>query len=462
MPVYNLLWTRLTLPRQFLFAGGVVMLIAMLFVGSWVSKRIEDAVVRNSASTVALYMDSFISPLSQELKTEAQLSDIALRSLSEIFKGTAVGDRVVSVKIWKRGGLIAYATDENLIGQVFEPTDDLKNAWSGNIAASFEELDDEESAFEAGLGIPLLEVYSPITEPWTGDIIAVAEFYERADALEQALRRAKWSSWMVVGFSFLVSGVLLFGIVQTGGSTIQRQKEQLLVQLDSSQRMASQNARLKQRVVEASGRATAQADRALRQLGAELHDGPAQYIALAALRLDSVLPNSKKGTRDADNIKHALNTALSEIRALSRGLAVPDLDNLDIQTIISRAIEDHNRHNDQNVALPEAQYKELNLGYTSKLCVFRFIQECLTNTQKHAANAMIEISYKSNAEQLEVCVYDNGPGFDPKTAIKLREDGGQGLMGLIDRAESIGGEIDIQSQRDVGATLTLTLPLQKG
>jgi signal transduction histidine kinase len=462
MPVYEQIWTRLTLPRQFLIAGGIVMLVAMLFVGNWVTNRIEEAVVRNSASAVALYVESFISPLSQELTDGHELSDIARRSLDEIFEGTAVGERVVSVKIWKKGGVIAYASDENLIGKVFEPSDDLKEAWTGQISAAFEDLDNEESKFEAALGIPLLEVYSPVTEPWTGRIIAVVEFYERADDLENALERARWSSWMVVGLAFLISGLLLFGIVQAGGSTIRRQQEQLMAQLSTSQNMAHQNAMLKQRVVKASGRATAQAERALRQLGSELHDGPAQYISLAAMRLDSVLPNSKKGTQDADDIKHALNTALTEIRALSRGLAVPDLDNLDIHTIISRAIEDHNRHNDHEVAVPAQQSEKPDLGYTSKLCVFRFVQECLTNVAKHAANAIVEITYQFDDEHLIVTVSDNGPGFDPETALTLREDGGQGLMGLIDRAESIGGAIEIQSSDSIGTKLTLKLPLQKG
>ena len=338
MPLFDALWARQTLPRKFLFAGGIVMLAAMLFVGSWVSKRIEEAVVQKSASTVALYMDSFISPLSQELVDSGELSEIARRSLSEIFSGTAVGDRVVSVKIWKKGGLIAYASDEALIGRSFTPSEDLLNAWAGRISAAYEELDDEESQREALLGFPLLEVYSPITEPWTGDVIAVAEFYERADDLEKALIRARSSSWMVVGLSFLVSGLLLYGIVKAGGSTIRRQQEQLKAQLEKSQNMARQNVLLKQRVVAASGRANAQAERALRQLGSELHDGPAQYISLAAMRLDSVLPKSRKGTKDAKDIKRALNTALTEIRALSRGLAVPDLDNLDISSIIARAI----------------------------------------------------------------------------------------------------------------------------
>lgn len=462
MFLYDRHWERLTLPKKFLFAGGFVMLVAMLFVGNWVSNRIEEAVVRNSASTVALYMDSFISPLSQELGDGQELSDIARRSLKEIFAGTAVGNRVVSVKIWKKGGVVAFATDEKLIGRTFEPSENLLKAWTGEISAAFEELDNEESQHEASLGVPLLEVYSPITEPWTGNIIAVAEFYELADGLENALRRASWSSWMVVGLSFLFSGALLFGIVQAGGITIQKQKEQLLEQLATSRKMADQNALLKQRVVNASGRATAQADRALRQLGAELHDGPAQYISLAALRLESVMPKSKKGTRDAEEIKDALNTALTEIRALSRGLAVPDLDNLDIQSIIAKAIEDHNRHNGQDVSVPVAVRIEGQLDYTSKLCTFRFVQECLANTLKHSPNAIAGVSYMCDGDQLMVMVYDNGTGFDPKTALNLREDGGQGLLGLIDRAESIGGLIEISSSLGTGTKLILTLPLHKG
>ncbi len=458
MGIYDLLWVRLTLPGKFLFAGGIVMLIAMLFVGNWVSQRIEASVVHNSASSVALYVDGFISPLSQELKENGHLSDVAKRALSEIFNGTVIGNRVVSVKIWGKGGLIVYASDEDIVGQKFTPTADLKKAWTGKISAAFQDLGDEESKHEASLGIPLLEVYSPITEPLTGEIIAVAEFYKRADTLQQDLRSARWSSWMIVGLSFLISGVLLFGIVQAGGSTIQRQKKQLMKQLAESQKMAQQNASLKQRVVNASGRATAQADRVLRQLGAELHDGPAQYISLAALRLDSILSQSKKGTKDAEDIRHALNTALSEIRALSRGLAVPDLGNLDIPAIVAKAIEDHNRHNDQSVDLPKDQIGKLDLGYTSKLCVFRFVQEALSNSYKHTKNAIVEVSYQVSDNNFFLTISDNGSGFDPAISLKLRDDGGQGLLGLIDRAESIGGAIKIASKFGIGTHLTLSLP----
>ena len=54
-----------------------------------------------------------------------------------------------------------------------------------------------------------------------------------------------------------------------------------------------------------------------------------------------------------------------------------------------------------------------------------------------------------------------GLGFDPDVIV-LRPDGGEGLAGLRDRAESIGGELDIIARRGAGTTLVLRLPLGKG
>ena len=70
-------WSRLTLPRQFMLAGGVVMLVAMVVVGSWVSRRIEQAAVQNFAIIAANYLESFISPIAQDLADSNELSDPA-------------------------------------------------------------------------------------------------------------------------------------------------------------------------------------------------------------------------------------------------------------------------------------------------------------------------------------------------------------------------------------------------
>jgi signal transduction histidine kinase len=454
-------WRDLTLPGQFLLAGAIVMIAAMIFVGNWVVQRIEDAVVQNSASSAALYMESFISPLGQELEETDTLSAPARQALAEIFDGTALGERVVSYKIWMSNGRIVHASDPALIGQTFEPSDALRQAWAGNVAASFEDLNDLEDAAEAALGVSLLEVYSPIRQAWTGEVIAVAEFYEIADKLDSDLKNARRTSWLIVGGTFLASGVLLFGIVQAGGRTIRVQRQSLTDQLKTTEKVSTQNASLRQRVVAASSRATAQTERAIRRIGSDLHDGPAQYLSLASLRLDEALGQHATPSKDATLVREALDKALAELRIISRGLALPDLDGLDLQALITRAVDDHNRQTGLVVEVDLAGAYGVALNYAQKLCVFRFLQETLSNASRHAKVDQVNVNAHLEQTNLVVTLLDAGLGFDADKPRHVRTDGGQGLFGLTDRAESIGGHLAIASKSGAGTTLTMTLPLDE-
>ncbi len=445
---------------QFLTAGGAVMLTAMLLTGSWITGRIEQSVVDNTASATALYIESFISPLSQELAAGDTLSDPARRALAEGFAGTGVGERIVSFKIWKPGGLVVYATDPEIIGKQFPPSEDLKRAWTGQVSGSFEGLGDLESEREAALGLPLLEVYSPVREVWSGEIIAVAEFYEVATELQDDLADARRTSWLLVAGVFLGSGVLLTGIVRAGGRTIERQGAMLRAQVAESRRIAAQNRELRDRAVNASARAAAQVEKSLRRVSADLHDGPAQYVALAAMRIDSIVPNNEAGRHEAAAIRGALQTALAEIRTISRGLSLPDLERLSLAEIAERAVESH-RQAGTAVTLNVTGPDDAAVDISARICLFRFLQEALSNAARHAPGAPVDVSIRVGAS-VTATVRDRGPGFDPATAIGIRPDGGEGLAGLRDRAESIGAELDITSAPGAGTTLVLTLPLDRG
>lgn len=454
-------WQSLTLPGQFLLAGAIVMIGAMVLVGNWISQRIEDAVVQNSATSAALFMESFISPLSQELADTDTLSPPARQALAEIFDGTTIGERVVSYKIWLAGGRVVHASDVSLIGQVFEPSDDLITAWSGEISSSFEDLDDLENEAEAALGVPLLEVYSPIRQVWTGDVIAVAEFYEVADQLASDIISARRTSWLVVAGTFLGSGLLLFGIVQAGGRTIRLQRMELTEQLARTETISAQNAQLRRRVVAASSRAIAQTEQAIRRIGSDLHDGPAQYLSLASLRLDGALRDPEATEQDATLVRESLDKALEELRIISRGLALPDIDTLDVKTLIDRAISDHHRQTGLDITNDVRVGADLPMNYAQKLCIFRFLQEALSNASRHAD--VDEACVTARTDGLGVCVTvaDKGTGFDPHKSRQMRTDGGQGLLGLRDRAESIGGTLAIMSTVGNGTTLKLTLPYEE-
>ena len=75
----------------------------MVIISEWVTSEIEGAVTQNTAASTALYMDSFIAPLVQELKDKDTLSLQNKTDLDNLLSGTEIGKRIVSAKIWKKG-----------------------------------------------------------------------------------------------------------------------------------------------------------------------------------------------------------------------------------------------------------------------------------------------------------------------------------------------------------------------
>ncbi|NCO16688.1 MAG: two-component sensor histidine kinase, partial [Alphaproteobacteria bacterium] len=205
-----------SLATQFALAGGVVVLLAMVIMGSWVSARIEEGVVHNSADATAQYMESFISPLSQDLAKSDTLSPGARRAMEEIFTSTTLGERVKSYKIWKQGGLVVESSDKAIVGQTFPESESLKRAWQGEVAAKFDKLSTLEDVNPGALGQPMLEIYSPIREVWSGKIIGVAEFYETATELQADLASVRQRSWLTVAAMMLGLGTVLYAIVLRG------------------------------------------------------------------------------------------------------------------------------------------------------------------------------------------------------------------------------------------------------
>lgn len=440
---------------RFALAGGAVMIAVMLGVGGWITARLEQSVVDNTAAAAALYIDSFISPVSQELVDNDTLSGPAQRALKEVFANTPIGDRIVSFKIWKQGGLIAYATNAGIIGEHFAPGPELQRAWAGQVSGTFATLDDAESAAEAALGLPLLEVYAPIRQVWSGEVIAVAEFYEVATDLEADMARARRDSWAVIAGAFVLSGALLFGIVSAGGRTIERQKGQLRAQI-------AEGRNLRRRAIDASARATAQTEKTLRRVSADLHDGPAQNIALATMRLDAILPDTETARTEARAIRSAMTSALAEIRALSRGLSLPDLEALSLSEVVRRALDAHRCHTGIDPQLTEDGPAPAFVADSVRICVYRFLQEGLSNAARHAGPVPVAVVVRTRPDEVSVILRDTGAGFDPAARKGPGPAGGQGLSGLRDRAESLGGCLQVSSAPGAGTTLILTLPLGEG
>jgi signal transduction histidine kinase len=454
------LWRRLSLAERFALTGGVVMLLGMAAIGSWVASRIEEGVTRNTANATALYVESVIAPLSQELTRPEGLSSTAVRALDEVLSNTPLGRRVVSFKIWRDGGRVVYASNPSLTGRVFPPTADLRAAWSGHVVANFDALDDDEDAPERATGIPLLEIYSPIREVWSGDVIGVAEFYEEARDLKSNIFAARLESWLVVGAVTATTAAALFGIVLGGSRTIERQRVALEARVGELATLAAQNEALRLRVQRASSRAAGLNERYLRRISAELHDGPAQLVGFAALRVESVgeEPDQDRRAEEVRRIRSSLADALRDLRAICHGLALPEIDGMSLSELLDHTVTAHRERTRSAVELDlDGDLDAKALPRSLRICVYRFVQEGLNNVYRHAGDVPARVGGEVKQGTLSLVVEDEGPGLE--SAAPARE--GLGLSGLRDRVESLGGEFRIERRQSGGARIAMRIDLKE-
>jgi signal transduction histidine kinase len=456
------LWQAQDLARRFLLASAAVFVIGMSIAGAWVANRIEDGVTHNTAVSTALYFESFVAPLVQELAQGERLSPPSQEALSGLIGRTSLGRRVTSFKIWRQGDIIAFASRPELIGKQFPSTPKLRRAWAGRIAAGLDDSVAEENEGERAAGKPLLEIYVPIRQDNSDRIIAVAEFYEDADQLKRDIINARIESWLVIGGIAAAAVAALFGIVYGASRTIEQQRGTLHERIVELAGLLQQNDELRQRVERASHRVAEISERYLRRLGAELHDGPAQLLGFALLRLDAIGMNATARNRSAaddgevETIRGALTEALNDIRNISFGLSLPALERLSMADTLQAAARAHARRTNTTVDTQVADLQDCH-NPSVKAAVFRFVQEALNNATRHAAAAGQTVRARQDGNHVVIEVSDRGPGFDP---MEPTDDKHLGLVGMRERIDSLGGTFEIESEQGGGSCLRARVPIQ--
>lgn len=463
LPVASVIerWSQWSLATQFNVVAAIVIGISMAVLGRWVASRIETSVITNTAASAALYMDRFVEPHVQDLANSEFLTAASRTAISELVKTRGFGEHVIEVKIWRPDGMLVFSNPQSPVGS--HPIgESLASALRGRVVAEFDDLRDEENISERKLHVPLLEIYSPIREVNSGRIIAVAEFYQLGHELKTELSWAKFEGTLIVGgLSLLMLGALI-GIVRRGSRTIITQQYALNGRVADLSRSLMLNEELRQGIASANRRASESNERFLRRVSAELHDGPVQLIGLALLRLDGITPATPDETaRSAETleiVRGALKDALSEIRGLSNGLALPELENLSFEEALELAISNHERRSGTPVAV--ALPDELpDVPASIKTCAYRFVQEGLNNAFRHADGAEQRVEVTWDGAELVVEVSDKGPGISGTNQASAKS--GIGLTGMRDRIESLGGTMLITAVPGQGTRLQATFRLNE-
>ncbi len=446
-------YRALSLSSQFGLVAAMILGCGMTLLGSWVTSRIEDGVVKNTAAAAALYLNSFVEPHVQPLAHQRTLPADSIMALNALARNT---DQIKAIKIWGPGGEVIYSTQKESIGRIYPVSAVLARAWQGLIEAEFDELSDAENELERLIKLPLIEVYVPVRAVGTERVIAVAEIYGVNTHLQEDLEKARLQSWLIVGLLTLLMLASLFSIVQRGSRTIREQQDTLTLRIAELSDLLAQNKELQGRIAEANRRSESNSERFLRRIGAELHDGPAQLVGLALLRLDAIQPlipsfAPQGGQPVIEVIRSALADALKEIRNLSAGLALPEIESATLAEALGIAVRNHERRTGTSVECDLAADLPQHLPASMTTCLYRFAQEALNNAFRHAGGAGQKLRATFAHRLLEIEVSDAGEGFvsdgEPDVNHKL------GLSWLADRIESLGGVLEISSSRNVGTRL---------
>jgi len=450
--------------RQFMLVSSVVLILGMFSSGWWLGSQIEARVIDNTVSTNAVYIESFVAPLLQDIGGKTAMQDAKIATLNSILQGTPLGEEIVALIVWGPDGHVLYSSEPTQIGRVYPVTEDLEASFHGEVTWELNRQNDQPHIPPQNRSSLLLATYAPVRLAGTQQIIGVAEFYQAGDPLERDIALAQRRTWMIVAVVTLAMYLALAGFIRRASNTIVRQQSELGAQVKRLTELLTQNAELHERVRRATHRAATLNERYLRRISAELHDGPAQYLGLSLLHLDRVAAYHETHAeqpqmRDhVEAVQNSLTQALREVRAVSAGLGLPQLDGRTLEGVVTHVVKAHERQTKTQVELDLGELPE-QASLSVKITLYRVIQEGLSNAYRHAGGVGQRVHVWTDADQLLIEVADKGPGFQRPATVEVEER--LGLSGMRERVESLGGRFSIASQPGQGTLVRSSIPLRE-
>jgi PAS domain S-box-containing protein len=194
------------------------------------------------------------------------------------------------------------------------------------------------------------------------------------------------------------------------------------------------------------------------RIGSDLHDGLGQDLTGVALMLRSVVAQLRKEnstTRtDVEDIISLVNGAIESTRAMARGLAPVGADRggliAGLQSMAVRGMERYGVRAHFNTSLKEP----LTLDDGAATHLYRIAQEAFTNAIRHGRVTQVTIDLATAEGTLTLSVQDNGRGFDERNA----SNNGMGLKLMRYRAQMLGGDVMIASNKGGGVIVRCTCP----
>ena len=195
----------------------------------------------------------------------------------------------------------------------------------------------------------------------------------------------------------------------------------------------------------------------------DVHDGPAQVLANAIFDVEYLERIAERAPLEVRNtfrtelatLKTQFRSSLDSVRAMIYDLRPPELSELELaEAMRNYASEWESRCGIKVLSTLDTTATELPPQH--ELAVYRVLQEALQNVHKHAHATTVGVVWQRSATSWALHITDDGSGFDLVKAVRRAKS--VSLLSMRERAELIGGSLQVQSMPGKGTAVTLLLP----
>lgn len=198
----------------------------------------------------------------------------------------------------------------------------------------------------------------------------------------------------------------------------------------------------------------------------DVHDGPAQVLANAIFEVEYLERIAERAPAEVrltlktelSNLKGQFRGSLDSVRAMIYDLRPPELTELGLAEAIRNYASEWEARCGIKVS-SQLDLQETGMNPMEELAVYRVMQEALQNVHKHAHASAVGMAWSRANDSWVLHVTDDGMGFDLVKAARHKKS--VGLLSMRERAELIGGSLQIQSTPGKGTAVTLLLPVEK-
>ena len=195
-----------------------------------------------------------------------------------------------------------------------------------------------------------------------------------------------------------------------------------------------------------------------RTISRELHDEVGQMLTGLRMELGNLDgPHARQDPAFHQRLlatKRIAEQSLRTVRNLAMFLRPSMLDDLGLSPALRWQAKEFTLRNDVPVELSITGDAD-SVSDDVRTCVYRIVQEALTNASRHANAKQIKVTIDRHSRDVRAVIEDDGIGFDRRKARRR----GLGLLGMEERVREIGGTLDIKSQPGRGTCIFILLPV---